>query len=148
MLQNQLRENDSCPGALVCEYDFFRILHYFMARSVARSGIAVHLALVSVSGKKETELSGKRLEKIMLNLEETVRRSLRRGDAAAKCSSSQFVIMLPRANYENSCMVCERILRAYHQKHINADVEFRYEVVALQMDDKENFQWMREKFGN
>ena len=34
-------------------------------------------------------------EKAMENLEEVIRSSLRRGDAAAKCTSSQYIIMLP-----------------------------------------------------
>lgn len=148
MLQEQLREDGESSGALLCEYDFFRVLHYFMARSVARSGNAVHLVLLSVEGKNDRELAGKKLEKVMQNLAETVCHSLRRGDTAARCSASQFVIMLPRANYENSCMVSERILRSYHQRHSGADLVFRYEVTPLQLDDKENFQWIRERFDN
>lgn len=147
-LQGQLREDDSCPGALVCEYDFFRVLYYSMARSVARSGIAVHIALLSVSGKNGAVLSSKKLEKVMQNLEKDICCSLRRGDSAARCSASQYVIMLPRANYENSCMVCERIFKSYYRKHSYSDAELRYEVCALQPDDKENFQWCREPFVN
>ena len=80
----------------------------------------------------------------MGNLEDAIRSSLRRGDSAARCSATQYVILLPRANYENSCMVCERILRAYNQKYARMDVEVRYETFPLQPDDKENFKWMRE----
>lgn len=142
-LRSQLREESTSSGALVCEYDFFRILYFSMARSVMRSGIAVHLVLMTVTGKRGAELDAKKREKLMANLEDTIRRSLRRGDSASRCSASQYVIMLPRANYENSCMVCERILKSYVKNYSYPDAEFRYEVFPIQPDEKENFQWMR-----
>jgi GGDEF domain-containing protein len=79
----------------------------------------------------------------MANLEDTIRRSLRRGDSASRCSASQYVIMLPRANYENSCMVCDRILKSYVKNYSYPDAEFRYEVFPIQPDEKESFQWIR-----
>ena len=113
-----------------------------MARSVMRNGIAVHIALISAVSK-DGEFSNKRREKVMANIEDSIRYSLRRGDSAAKCSATQYVIMLPRANYENSCMVCERILKAYYKKNARNDVQIRYEVCALEPDDKENYQWIK-----
>ncbi len=148
MLQTQLQEKDSAPGALICEFDFFRVLHYSMARSMLRNGMAAHMVLMSVTGRRDAELTAKKREKVMANLEEVIRYSLRRGDAVARCSATQYVIMLPRANYENSCMVCERILRAYYHKFSRADAELRFEVFPLQPDDKENLQWMREPLDN
>ena len=141
-LRGQLTEDSTSTGALVCEYDFFRILYFSMARSVMRSGIAVHLVLLTIHGKRGAELETKKREKFMANLEDTIRHSLRRGDSAARCSASQYVIMLPRANYENSCMVCERILKAYNKNYSYPDAEFRYEVFPIQPDEKESFQWM------
>lgn len=143
-LREQLTEADSFPGALVCEYDFFRVLHYSMARSVLRSGIAVHMLLITVKGRRGETLEAKKRDKIMDNLEDVIRYSLRRGDSAARCSANQFVVMLPGANYENSCMVSERILRAYYSKYTRLYSELRYEVFPIQPDDKENFSWMRE----
>lgn len=143
MLKDQLQEKNSYPGALICEYDFFRVLYYSMARSVLRNGMAIHLALFSVSGKQDAELTAKKREKVMGNLEEVIRCSLRRGDSAARCSATQYVVMLPRANYEDSCKVCDRILKAYYLKFSRMDADFRYEVFPIQPDEKENFQWMR-----
>lgn len=143
VLRGQLKEEDTSTGALVCEYDFFRILYFSMARSVVRTGIAVHLALLTVGGKRGAELDAKKREKYMTNLEDSIRHSLRRGDSASRCSASQFVIMLPSANYENSCMVCERIFKSYIKNYSYPDAEFRYEVFPIQPDEKESFRWMR-----
>ena len=56
-------------------------------------------------------------QKIMKNLQEQIRLSLRRGVVAAQCSASQYIILLPQANYENSCMVCELIVKAFFHKY-------------------------------
>ena len=139
-LKDQLRESDAPSGALVCEYDFFKVLYHSMARSVLRSGIAVHIALLLLVGKNGEELKAKKLEKSMDNLEEVIRSSLRRGDSVAKCTSSQYVIMLPAANYENSLMVCERIARAYNRKYPHSDTMVHYEVCPIELDEKD-FKW-------
>lgn len=148
MLQEQLKEENAPSGALICEYDFFRVLCHSMSRSVLRNGIAIHLALITIKGKKVSELDGKRWEKLQSGLQDTIRCSLRRGDSAARCSASQFVIMLPRANYENSCMVCERISRAYYQKYSRFDAELRFDVFPIQVDDKENLRWIDDSISN
>jgi len=145
MLQEQLKEDSSSPGALVCEYDFFRVLYFSMARSVLRSGIAVHMVLITVKDRKGGTFTEKKREKIMENMKEVLHASLRRGDSAARCSAQQYVVMLPRANFENSQMVCERILRAYYQRYSRADAELHYDVFPLQPDEKENFGWIQEK---
>ena len=148
MLQDQLKEVNDIGGALICEFDFFRVLCHSMTRSILRSGIAVHLALITMRGKKVTEHDTNRWSKLQADLQDVLRLSLRRGDSLARCSASQYVIMLPRANYENSCMVCERIIRAYYQKHSRLDVDLRYDVFPIELDDKENLKWMNGSFTN
>ena len=142
MLQEQLKEDNALSGALICEYDFFRVLCHSMSRSVFRNGIAIHLALITMKGKKVNEHDSKRWEKLQAGLQDVIRCSLRRGDSASRCSASQYVIMLPRANFENSCMVCERVLKAYYQKYSKLDAELRYDVFPIHVDDKENLQWL------
>jgi len=144
ILQEQLRE-DFQEGALICEYDFFRVLYRSMARSMARNGIAAHIALLTMVGKRGVDMTQKKLETAMKKLEDQIRTSLRRGDAASQCSVSQFVVLLPKANYENSCMVCDRIVRAYARKYPHSDADIQYAVCPIQPDDKEVIQWTREK---
>lgn len=114
----QLREPDGPGGALICQYDIFRSIYHSVARSLARSGDAVHLALFSVRSRDSGKaLSRRSLDRAVANLQEVIRTSLRRGDVAAQCSVSQFILMLPQANFENSQMVCDRILRAFARKY-------------------------------
>ncbi len=139
VIMQQLREEDEKIGALICEYDFFRVLYRAMARSMSRSGIVAHIALLSVEANQEEALTQRKLRGAMHRLEEQIRLSLRRGDAAAKCSNSQYIVMLPQANYENSCMVCERVIQAYYRKHPHSDADIRYAVYPLQPDQQSIF---------
>ena len=139
IILQQLREEDETGGALICEYDFFRVLYRAMARSMPRSGAVAHIALLSVEENQEGELTQRKLRGAMHMLEEQIRICLRRGDAAAKCSNSQYIVMLPQANYENSCMVCERVIQTYYRKHPHSDADIKYAVYSMLPDTQPAF---------
>lgn len=101
------------PGALMCDYDFFRIVCHSMARMAARSGEPLHVALISVQPAKDVPLPRHSLDRVMGHLQDIIRRHLRRGDTATRCSASQFALLLPQTTYENGRMVCSRITRAF-----------------------------------
>lgn len=101
------------PGALLCDYDFFRIVCHSMARMAARSGEPLHVALISVQSAKDAPLPRHSLDRVMDHLQDIIRRHLRQGDAATRCSVSQFALLLPQATYENGQMICARITRAF-----------------------------------
>jgi len=128
----QLTEKNSAPGAMMCEYDFFRALYQAEARAIARNGNAVHIALLSVLDKEGEELAQRSLDRVMNNLQEQIRINLRKGDIASRCSVSQFIIMLPQANYENSCMVCRRIISAFSRQYPHSPARIDYVVEAMQ----------------
>ena len=123
---SQLQEPDAADGALECEYDDFKILCHAETRSILRSGKATHIALLSVNGLPDKPLSKRSLTCAMDNLGTQIRLNLRRGDAFSRCSTSQFILMLPQANYENSCMVCRRVIGAFTRKypHSPANIQF------------------------
>jgi hypothetical protein len=131
IVRDQLREDGGPGGALICDYDFFRVIYHAEARAVARSGDAVHICLLTAAGENG-ELARRSLDVCMENLQEIIRSNLRRGDIASRCSVSQFIIMLPQANYENSCMVCERIIRAFCRQYPHSPAELRYSVQPLE----------------
>ena len=131
-VREQLRESDSIGGALLCDYDFFKIIYQAEARAVARSGDAVHIGLLSVTGAGEEPLAKRSLDRCMDNLQELIRTSLRRGDIASRCSVSQFIVMLPQANYENSLMVMDRIVRAFGRQYPHSPAILHYSVQPLE----------------
>ena len=134
-----IQESDIKPGALQCEYDLFKILCHAEARAMLRSGNATHIALLSVTGRwDEKPLSKRSLEKAMEHLGTEIQTNLRRGDVFSRCSSSQFIVMLPRANYENSCMVCRRLIGAFSKKHAHSPVKIQFMVQPLSSNDLNN----------
>lgn len=116
-LLEQLREPGPVSGALLCDYDFFKMLYQAKARMIARSGDAIHIVLLTFRGRMKKEVSRRSMELAMDNLETHICHSLRKGDVITRCSSSQFIIMLPQANYENSGMVCRRFIDSFQRQY-------------------------------
>ena len=122
-----LLERDAVSGALLCSFDCFQVICHAEARAMLRSGNATHVALFSVTGEGTKTLSKRSLDK----LSEQIRLNLRRGDVFARCSASQYVIMLPQANYENSCIVCRRLEAAFFRRYPHSPVRLHYMVRSL-----------------
>ena len=128
---SQLAEPAPHGGAMVCEYDFFKILYRAEARSIARNGHSANICLLSVSDKDGEMLARRSLDPAMNNLQVLVQNNLRRGDAIARCSISQYIILLPQANYENSRMVADRLVSAFYRRYPHSPARLRYTVQPL-----------------
>lgn len=131
-IRDMLKEPAGTKGAMLCEYDFFKLLYQVQARSIARSGDTVHIALLSLHGYGKKELARRSLDTAMDNLQDIIVHNLRQGDIVTKCSVSQFIIMLPQANYENSCTVCQRIIRAFARQHPHSPAVIQFSVQPLE----------------
>lgn len=128
---SQLEEPAPHSGAMVCEYDFFKILYRAEARSIVRNGHSANICLLSVSGKDGEMLARRSLDPAMNNLQVLVQNNLRRGDVIARCSISQYIILLPQANYENSRMVADRLVSAFYRRYPHSPARLRYTVQPL-----------------
>ena len=136
-IMGTLLEADRQPGALQCDYDYFVVLCHAISRSMARSGEVAHVVLVNLESSSEKPLSRQALDRIMGQLGQQIRLSLRRGDMFCQCSISQFAIALPRASYESSQMVCDRIQRSFRRAYPYLNVELRHWVRPLLPEDRE-----------
>ena len=131
VIAEDLQESAAPSGAQICEYDFFVTLCRSLARSMARSKEVAHIALISVTEEDGTPLSKRSLPYIMDNLEVCIRTNLRRGDAAARCSASQYILLLPQANYANSSMVCSRITKSFARQYPHSPAHFQQVIYPL-----------------
>ena len=129
--RERLCEQGEINGALVCDYDFFRMMYQAQARTIVRSGQVIHTALLTLKSRNRREVSGKSLALAMDNLEKHLSRSLRKGDVITRCSASQFMVMLPSANFENNCRVCQRFIASFEKKYPHSPVYVDYDVQAL-----------------
>ena len=130
-VREQLREESPSSGAIVCEYSFFKLFYQAEARAAARRGDAVHIGIFSVTDEDGKELARRSLDRAMENLQVQIQRNLRKSDVVSRCSASQFVVLLLQANYENSCMVCRRILGAFKRVHPHVTAQIHYMVQPL-----------------
>lgn len=126
----QLQESNVTSGAMQCDYDYFKVLCHAQSREMERSGHVTHVVLLSLSAG-DKPLTDRSKARIMEQLGEQIRTNLRRGDTYAKCSVSQYIVMLPKANYENSTMVCRRLLSAFHRAHPHVAAKINFMVQPL-----------------
>ena len=131
-VRDQLREPTPAKGAMFCEYDFFKMLYQVQARSIIRTGDTIHIALLSLHGLSHKELSRRSMDTAMENLKQLVIGNLRQGDVVTQCNMSQLIIMLPQANYENSCAVCQRIIKAFSRQYPHSPAEIKFTVHPLE----------------
>lgn len=131
-IREQLQENRTASTALFCDYDFFKVLYQSQARSLIRNGDIVHIALFTVQGQDGKELPRRSLDRAMENLKELLLNSLRQGDIVTQCSLSQLLVLLPQANYENSCAVSTRLTRAFFRQYPHSPADIRVVVQPME----------------
>jgi len=107
-------------------------LYQVQARSIIRSGDVIHIALLSMHGEDGNALPRRSLDRAMENLQELVVSSLRQGDVVTRYSASQLIVMLPQANYENSCAVCQRIVRSFCRQYPHSPADIHFSVHPLE----------------
>ena len=128
VIRDELRETARRPGAFVCEYGLFQELYRLEARRSDRSGICVHLALLTVSMPDGSMPPLKQLNTTMDQLLLAIRGQLRRGDVISRYSAAQYVVMLPAANLENSNRAMERVVSAFYRQHRHNFLKITYKV--------------------
>lgn len=126
-----LQETEVIPGAMQCDYDYFKVLCHAESRAMERTGSVTHIALLSVTNTSGEALPKRSRERIMEQFGTQLRLNLRRGDTISRCSTSQYILMLPKANYEDSCMVCRRVINAYHRAFPHTAVKVKFMVQPL-----------------
>lgn len=130
-VMEQLQEPGASVGAMQCDYEHFKILCYAQSRDMERSGNTTHVVLMSIASIDGSPLSKAAMSRAMERLGEQIRLNLRRGDTFSRCSLSQYILMLPKANYENSCMVSRRLISAFQRAHPRTHVKINYMVQPL-----------------
>lgn len=131
VIQQQLSETAQRAGAFVCEYGFFREIYRLEARRSARSGVCIHVVLVTVTNPDGTMPPLDALNGTMDRLQGVLVESLRRGDVVSRYSAAQYVVLLPGANFEDSVMVMDRIFTAFRGRYRAIRLKLSYKVREL-----------------
>lgn len=111
-----LRE-DRLTGAFFCELEVFTDIYNLEARSAARSGRKVYLAMVSASMRDATVPPLRMLNNYMEKLSDCIRNTLRRGDVVAQYSVSQYILLLPVPSAEKGQVALHRIISRFTENY-------------------------------
>ncbi len=131
-IKSDLRESSPPKGPILCDYSTFKLFYRAEARGADRRGDAIHVGLLTVTGKNGRQISDRILLRAMDDLKETIRATLRFGDVAASCSGSQFLILLVQANRENSEMVVRRVIDRFECDNPRSQAEVKGDVMPLE----------------
>jgi len=111
-----LKETGKPSGAFYCEYEIFKNLYRLEARNAARTGKSIFICLLTVStGNEHESPNSRRYGDIINGLRDTIQKNMRMGDAFAKFSPTQFILMLPTPDHESCDIAINRLLRCYRQ---------------------------------
>lgn len=132
IIRDELREKSNEPGAFFCEYEFFKDIYRIQARTAVRSGIVVQIALLTVIDSAGHKLNQKQMTTAMNRLYDVIAVSLRNSDIYCRFSVSQYLIMLPSANLEDSEMVLHRISSNFRKEYPHMKVLLHYTSLPME----------------
>ena len=136
LIMEGLREVELVKGSFYCEYEFFKDIYRLEMRTAERTGLAVYMCLLTISGKNDAIPSQRTLNHSMDALMAVIKRTLRKGDVFTRYSVNQYLLMLPMTTYESANMVIERIVNNFKEKHAKAAIVLTYSHQAISPQQK------------
>lgn len=113
VIKEDLSEHEKVQGAFLCEYEIFKCMYRVEARTAARSGQSVFVALLTITDASNQVPEAGLLSKAMDCLVRSTCHSLRKGDIVSRFSATQYVLMLPTLTFENCQSVLARIVKRF-----------------------------------
>lgn len=131
VIKNDLKESANISGAYFCDYDIFKSIYRIQARSIARSGNSVYVVLFTLSDLNGEIPDGDIAKLATARLKSSILESLRKGDAVASYSATQFIVMLPLNSYQDAEKVIARILQKFRFRYRKDNVKITTRINAL-----------------
>ncbi|MEA5002669.1 MAG: BTAD domain-containing putative transcriptional regulator [Christensenella sp.] len=137
-VRSEIRETEYENGAFYCNLEVFESLYRFVVRHMERSGQSVFLMLCTI-----TDLNGakpgnnEKTKKIIDDMQQAIKASLRRGDAYTRYSPTQYLVMLMEIKQENCNIVADR-LRYHFYKTSKRNNEMRFVCKSISAADMDS----------
>ena len=112
-----LLQDDQLTGAFFCELEVFTNIYNLEARSIARSGRSVCLAMVTATMRDGSTPPLRMLNDYMDKLGDCIQNTLRRGDVVSKYSVSQFILLLPVPTVEKGRVPLDRMIAQFTERY-------------------------------
>lgn len=136
-ITRQLREDHLEAGAWCQDYDTFLAVYRFMERGLERTGLRVHLILVSLTDDRGAFLPLEGREDLVEKLRESICASLRFSDIYTQYSSCQFLAMAMGAVQENMEVITSRIQSAFSMRVPDrADIKLSFSFYPLKAAER------------
>ena len=120
-------------GAYFCDdYEVFKNIYRVQARMIMRTGLSIHLGLITLVDHDGNVPEKEILQPSMERLTDCTLTGLRRGDIVWRYSPSQLVMMLPMTTYENCKRVINRLVLDFRKANKRNDVELRTMVCLVE----------------
>lgn len=131
VIRGQLLEEGDVSGAFFCEYAVFQNIYRLIARSAARTGQAIQLAMTVIGDLEGNPLAPKRCAEVMGDFHRFIQQILRSGDVFTRYSRDQFLIMLPSSSHENAGMALERVLKGFRTTLSGKTTQAKYYILPV-----------------
>lgn len=131
IIENDLKESAAIRGAYYCDYDVFKSVYRIQARIIMRTGAPAFIVLFTLSDLNGEIPEPDVVKPAMDSLKKAILCSLRKGDTVASYSVTQFIMMLPLINYDNTKMVANRILQKFQSLYRENNVKMTTRITVL-----------------
>lgn len=129
MLDPFVGEEDA--GALLVDYDFFRQACSLKARENARNGRGVQLALIAFAPGEDAPASEQTISRLMDEMGNVIRRSLRQEDLYTRVSGSQFLLLIQAPSPEYGQLALDRVRGNFQAAYPRLKIPVEYRILPM-----------------
>ncbi len=138
-IQDSLKEmNADSLEAFFCDMETFRHIYQLEVRAMQRSGMAVYLALITVTTTEYLLPDERTLQSSFAFLKNTVLAGLRRGDVVSQPSKSQIVMLLSSITVESCEIVLKRLVDKFNESYSGKPVRLKSSFQQITAPEFEN----------
>ncbi|MCR5501813.1 MAG: diguanylate cyclase [Lachnospiraceae bacterium] len=128
-LKRLISEQEESQGAYKVEYDGFKKIYRFVARSIDRKNQEVQIVLFTLEKASGPIVDSDARYVDMLG--DSIQNHLRRGDVATRCGECQYVVILMDASPANGRKVANRIADMFERALGNPEIRLHYELQTV-----------------
>ena len=121
-LDEATRDDRPIRGAYFCPYEVFKHMYHMVVRSAVRVDNTVVLLLVGLQSIAGQPMSRQETTRVMLQLREIIKNTLRKGDVFSRYSRNQYVLMLSVRHPGDGGVVAERLLQGWRSSGLGSSM--------------------------
>lgn len=119
-------QNDNSP--FYCEFAVVKQIYQYQKRIYERTKLPILTGIVTIHIHPQASENKELRIRAVTQLIESIRLNLRKGDLFSRCSSNQFVILLPNATSANQSVIFTRFSKHFSSNFISKYVHLTFEV--------------------